>query len=261
MSDSASLDLADSNGTRGDLQVVARVAAILRLLSPAEPTVGLAEAAEGLGLGKSTTHRYLTSLENHGFLKRVEGARFTTGPLMDQLGALAMTRWRLTEAAAPIMQQLASTTHQTAVLSVWGGMGPVITRTTEDDTQVVHISVRAGSTLPLQSAQGLIFLAYLADQRLVETVLATAAADGSNDLAQRVQEARERGMAIYEQVVSGVRAIAVPIFDRDDAITGVLALVGTLNSIPADYDSGVAQALDASGRHLSALLRGAAAQD
>ncbi|MFJ6653294.1 IclR family transcriptional regulator [Microbacterium sp. NPDC091313] len=261
MLDSGPADEADANGARGDLQVVARVAAILRLLTPTESSIGLTEAAEGLGLGKSTTHRYLTSLENHGFLRRVDGPRFTTGPLIDQLGALAMTRWRLTEAAAPVMQQLASTTHQTAVLSAWGGMGPVITRTTEDDTQIVHISVRPGSTLPLLSAQGLVFLAFLGDQRITDTVLATVNARVSSELRARVADVRARGIAVYEQVVSGVRAVAVPVFDRDDAITGVLALVGTLNSIPADPASGIAQALAESGRHLTALLRGAATQD
>lgn len=256
-------DTARSNGEsfgypRGDLQVVARVAALLRLITPTTPDIGLAEASASLGPGvsKSTAHRYLSSLEYHGILKRVDGTRFTLGPLVDQLGALAMTRWRLAEVAAPVMHDLASSARQTIVLSLWGGMGPVITRVTEDASQVVHISVRAGSTLPFESAQGLVFLAYLSDTRVQETLARSIPASRLEALRAELETVRRDGIASHEQMVAGVRAIAVPVFDRDGHITAALAIVGTLNSVPADIDSGPAQALRAAGEQLTRFLQG-----
>jgi len=254
----ARADDESTGGPRGDLQVVARVAALLRLITPMTPTIGLAEATEGLGpgVGKSTAHRYLNSLEYHGILKRVEGTRFTLGPLADQIGALAMTRWRLSEVAAPVMRDLAGSARQTVVLSVWGGMGPVITRVTEDESQVVHISVRAGSTLPFESAQGLVFLAHLSDVRVQETLARSIPATRLEQLRAELEAVRRNGIASYEQVVAGIRAISVPVFDRDGQITAALAMVGTLNSIPADINSGPGQALRGAGEQLTRFLQG-----
>ncbi|QJU54976.1 IclR family transcriptional regulator [Herbiconiux sp. KACC 21604] len=250
-------DSADTGeGPRGDLQVVARVAAVLRLFSPTQPTIGLSEASSGLGLQKSTAHRYLTSLENHGFLRRVEGARFALGPLLDQLGALTVSRWQVMEAAAPIMRELAATTRQTVVLSVWGGMGPVVVRVTEDDSQIVHISVRVGSTLPYDSAQGTMFLAHLTDRRVSENLAATLSPERLAALRENLAAVREAGISIDEHVVAGVRALAVPVFDRDGRITAVMAVVGTSNSVPADPEGGVAQGLIAAGRLLERRLQG-----
>ena len=67
----------DADAPKGDLQVVARVAAILRMFSPHRQTIRPADASEELGLQKSTAHRYLSSLENHGLLKRVDGTCYT----------------------------------------------------------------------------------------------------------------------------------------------------------------------------------------
>jgi DNA-binding IclR family transcriptional regulator len=250
-----------TEAARGDLQVVARVAAVLRLFSPTQPSISLSDASGGLGMQKSTAHRYLSSLENHGFLNRVDGARYALGPLITQLGALTTSRWQVMDAAASIMKDLAATTRQTVVLSVWGGMGPVVVRVTEDDTQIVHVSVRVGITLPFESAQGKVFLAHLTDRRINETLSATLPAPRVATLREKLAEVREQGICVDEQVVAGVRALAVPIFDGDGRIAAGMAVVGTSNAVPADVDSGIALGLIEAGKRLSLRLRGTADDD
>ncbi|MDQ4055130.1 MAG: IclR family transcriptional regulator [Actinomycetota bacterium] len=243
---------------RADLQVVARVATLLRLITPNQATIGLTEATEALGPGvsKSTAHRYLNSLVNHGFLKRVDGTRYTLGALVDQLGVVAANRWRVMEVAGPVMQELATGAHQTVVLSVWGGMGPVIARVTEDTSQVVHISVSVGSTLPLESAQGLMFLAHLTNRDASRPLVQLLPPQQLLAMQDRLEQIRADGIASHEQMVAGVRAMAVPVLERDGTIVATLAVVGTLNSVPADTSSGVAQALTRSGKQLSRLVQG-----
>lgn len=247
-----------ANHQRADLQVVARVADILRLFTPTHPQMRLADATEALDLGRSTTHRYLSSLENHGFLKRVDGVNFELGPLIDQLGALSSGRWRVMEAAEPVMQQLSSSTRQTAVLSVWGGTAPVITRVTEDSSQIVHVSVRLGSTLSVESAQGLVFLSEMSPSRLTELLRPGSSAETIARLNERLAEVRSAGIASVETVAQGVRALAVPVHGPSGDIRAALALVGTMQSVPSNLDSGIAQALISAGHDLTALISGTA---
>lgn len=245
----------------GDLQVIARAAALLRLFTPSHRTIKLNAAADALGLRRSTTHRYLASLENHGFLKRVDGTSYTLGPLVAQLGTLATGRLRVVEAAAPLMQELAAQARQTAVLSVWGGLGPVIARVHEDTSRVVHVSVQLGATLPFESAQGMVFLANMRDSRVVRRLLATLPEDRMAEFDRQLDRARSDGLVVSDRVVDGVRTLAVPILDADDDVCAALALVGTLNSMSEESHSGLAQALVATGRRLSEMVRGANGTD
>lgn len=58
--------------SNGDIQAVSRTAQILTLFGPETPEVTVAEAAERLGLNRTTLHRYFVSLEAAGLLERTE---------------------------------------------------------------------------------------------------------------------------------------------------------------------------------------------
>ncbi|MFE5703392.1 IclR family transcriptional regulator [Rhodococcus koreensis] len=256
MSDDAEADLfsGDDELPKADLQVVARVATILRLFTPAQPTLKAAQAADVLGMRRSTIHRYLSSLELHGLLKKAGDGGYELGPLVDQLASLGLGRWRIQDAAGPVMDELASATHQTAVLSVWGGSEPVITQVREDASQTVHVSVRVGATLPVESAQGLTFLAFLKDGRARQRLIASLDDDQAQQMQRKLSAVAARRIAMHQRVVQGVRTIAVPILGSDGNIRATLAVVGTTNSIPEDIDSGIAQALRAAGETLTTLI-------
>nr|WP_179282699.1 helix-turn-helix domain-containing protein [Rhodococcus sp. 15-1154-1] len=249
-----SLEIEEEDLPKADLQVVARVATILRLFTPAQPTLKPSQAAEALGMRRSTIHRYLSSLELHGFLKKADEGGHELGPLVDQLASLGLGRWRIQDAAGPIMEDLAASTHQTAVLSVWGGGAPVITQVREDTSQTVHVSVRVGATLPVESAQGLTFLAFLKDDRARRRNYAALDADRAQELQRKLTDVSAHGIAMHQRVVEGVRTIAVPILGSDSDIRATLAIVGTVNAIPDDIDSGIAQALRAAGAALTELI-------
>lgn len=249
-----SFELGEEDLPKADLQVVARVATILRLFTPAQPTLKPSQAAEALGMRRSTIHRYLSSLELHGFLKKSDEGGHELGPLVDQLASLGLGRWRIQDAAGPIMEDLAANTRQTAVLSVWGGGEPVITQVREDTSQTVHVSVRVGATLPVESAQGLTFLAFLKNDRARRRAYASLDQDRAEELQRTLAAVSTRGIAMHQRVVEGVRTIAVPILGSDNDIRATLAIVGTVNAIPDDIDSGIAQALRAAGKALTDLI-------
>lgn len=231
------------NGASGnsDIQSVSRVCRIMQLFSHA-PSITTADVVEHLGLNRSTASRYLSSLAGEGFVQRTVQGRFVPGPNLHGV-AVALIDSNPVSEAVPYMQRLSAMLNETVVLSLWGGDGPVIAWVEEDDSRLVHVSVRQGSILPPNSAQAQVFLAYLPDRPDVQQLMDGLPDLIRGDLATQIQHVHRHGYAINSHVVQGVRAVAAPTFGRNGLIEATVALVGTVNSIPLNADSTQIQAL------------------
>ncbi|WP_236796494.1 IclR family transcriptional regulator [Amycolatopsis sp. GM8] len=224
----------DGAVSSGDIQAVSRVGQILGLFSVEHPTTTVAEAAEQLGLNRSTTHRYFTSLVAADLLERTdEPSRFQPGGLLLQLGAAALARRRVLDVAPPFLRRLCQSTHLTAVISLWGSSGPVVSRTEEDSTRSVLVTVRVGTQLGLHSAQAKVFLAFLPDQLRVDRLLATLPTDERDELTVQLDEVRRTGVGTDHQADSGITAVGTGVFD-EHGICATIALLGTLRTLPTD---------------------------
>lgn len=243
----------DEPVSTGDIQAVSRVGQILGLFSVENPTTSVVEAAEQLGLNRSTTHRYFTSLVAAGLLERTrEPSRFEPGGLLLQLGTAALSRRRVLDIAPPFLRHLCQSTHLTTVVSLWGSSGPVVSRTEEDSTRSVLVTVRVGTQLGLRSAQAKVFLAFLPDQLRADRLLATLPAEERDELYTELDEVRRAGIATDHLVDSGITAVATGIFD-EYGICATTALVGTVRTLPiegAEYlrDQLVSTATQITGR-------------
>lgn len=240
------------NGTSSsDIQVVSRCAEVLRLFTPTRASLRAGNLEAELGMQRSTAHRYLSSLAGAGFLERVDDGAYVPGPLLVQVGTIALDSRRVIDVADPYLRRLASEVHETTVLSLWGGIGPIVARVVEDMEKVVHIQVRIGTALAADSAQGKIFLAFLDDRMAVSRALAHLPGSLATDLEDEFNHIRTIGLAVSTGVARGVRTIAAPVLDRRNRITATMGVVGTLNSVPEDLGSGLAQALKEAAQALS----------
>jgi len=112
----------------GDIQVIARCAQLLRLFSTSQRSLRVSDVGAEIGLQRTTVHRYLSSMANAGFLERDSEGFYSLGPLLVQLGTVALRGLRVLEIGGPCLQQLADEADETAVIAVWGGLGPVAVR-------------------------------------------------------------------------------------------------------------------------------------
>lgn len=231
-----------ADAVSSDIQVIGRCAQILRLFTMPGRALRVADVAD-VGLQRSTAHRYLSSLANTGFLERTADGGYRTGPLLVQLGTVALGGLRVLEVSGPYLQRLAEEAHETVVLAVWGGLGPVVAQVYEDLDKLVNISVRVGSALPLDAAQAQVFLAFLSDRSTVSRLLAQLPPSGRRQREISVDRVRRDGLCISSRVIDGIRAVAVPVFDDGGAICATVAIVGTVSSVPEDPRAGVVQAL------------------
>jgi DNA-binding IclR family transcriptional regulator len=222
-------------------QSVERAIRLLGFFSPDEPELTLAQLTQRLGTSKATTHRYTLALRRVGLLRFDSGAAlFSLGPRIVELAATALAGLRIVRIAGPTMQRLVADLNETVVLSIWDGEQPTVVRVEDNTNRLVRIVVRTGARLPrLESAQGKVFLAFGPD-----------AADLRADERQSIQETR---IAINSQVVEGIRAIATPVFQGEEA-TAAIALVGTIASLSDDPGSPAAVRLRLAAESLSAEL-------
>ncbi|GGP00565.1 IclR family transcriptional regulator [Nonomuraea glycinis] len=222
----------------GDLQVVARVVQLLRLLGEAG-TIDLVSAAQELSVGKSTAHRYLASMENHGMLQRRDRNRYEFGPLLAELGTMALSRLGVVNVAQPVMEQISLRVRHTVVLTIWNGRQAVVVQVHEDSSRTAHVSIRTGSLLRAGTAQDCVFRAFQ-DQSFYhfrkEVPNLGQEADG-------LEEVRRTGVAIRSSASEGVRAVAVPIRDAADRVVAALAVIGVTQLVPDEDDSDVVMTL------------------
>ena len=213
---------------------VERAARLLSLFSVDEPELSLAEVTARLGTSKATAHRYTTALRRAGLL-RLSAGGYTLGPRIVELAATALAGLRIVKVAGPYLERLVSEVNETAVLSVWDGEAPVVVRVDDNTDRLVRISVRTGSRLPLDSAQGKVFRAFLP--------LGASGLDG----------VRKTGVAFNARIVEGIAALAAPVFQGEDVVAA-MALVGTTAAIRDDPGSRMARRLRDATSALSAEL-------
>jgi IclR family pca regulon transcriptional regulator len=218
------------------IQSVERAARMLGLFTVEEPQLTLAELTARMAMSKATVHRYATALRNAGLL-RFTGGYYTLGPRVVELASAALAGLAVVAVAGPYLERLVAETGETAVLSVWDGEAPVVVRVDANTSRLVRIIVATGSRLPLDSAQGKVFRAFLE-------------AAGTDAELERIRSSR---VAHYGAVVDGIGALAAPVFQGAE-IVATLALVGTTASIDADLGSPLAGALREAADALSTEL-------
>lgn len=216
-------------------QSVERAARMLGLFSVEEPELSLTEITARMEMTKATAHRYATALRRAGLLRFSAGA-FTLGPRIVELAGAALAGLSVVKLAGPYLERLMETTSQTAVLSVWDGEAPVVVRVADNTERLVRIVVTTGSRLPLDSAQGKVFRAFLI---------------GEDD--PEIERVREERLAYFAEVVEGIAALAAPVFQGEE-IVATLALVGTTASIEGAPAPSLADALGQTAAGLSTEL-------
>ncbi|WP_432989398.1 IclR family transcriptional regulator [Dactylosporangium sp. CA-233914] len=222
----------------GDLQVVARVVQLLRLLA-GNQTIDLVSAAEELGVGKSTAHRYLASMENHGLLQRRDRNHYEFGVLLAELGTMALSRLGVLDLAGPVMDDISARVRHTIVLSVWNGSCPVVAQVREDRSRTAHVSIAVGSHLGPRAAQTAVFWAFHSESSYRFRDQAPPVEATDDELA----EIRRTGIAFRKSPRDGVSAVATPIRNPAGQVVATLAAVDIAQFVPEETDSPVAQAL------------------
>jgi DNA-binding IclR family transcriptional regulator len=188
-------------------------ALLLATLLQQEGPMRITDAAERLGVSRSTAHRLLGMLVYRDFAEQLPDRRYGPGPLMRGGALPSEPVARLREAALPHLQRLVDELGETANLMVLAGADVRFVATLECD-QVLRVGDRTGRTLPVHHVSGgKALLAGLPRERL-DDVLAGLDDEVVRHLQRELRTIRRRGFAVNDQETeTGLTAVgaAVPV--------------------------------------------------
>ena len=178
-------------------QSLERGLAILSAFRSGQPLLGVSELARGVGLSRSTAHRYIATLASLGYLQQDPSTRkYRLGPRVLDLGFSAINSMDLREVAAPHLQALSDETGHTVNMAVLDGPDIVYIercRTARQGQREIDLNLHVGSRLPAYcTSLGKVLLANLADDKLRETLKQVQFTQrGPNTLTAREELLRE----------------------------------------------------------------------
>jgi DNA-binding IclR family transcriptional regulator len=109
---------------------------------------GLAEIAKATQLAKPTVLRLLVSLERAGYVVRLSDGRYQLGAKLMQLGATYRNNFRLDQHVLPVLDQLATTTRESAGFHIREGGNRLLLFRVESP-QAVRDAPRPAVLIPL----------------------------------------------------------------------------------------------------------------
>ncbi|QXW00457.1 MULTISPECIES: IclR family transcriptional regulator [Rhodococcus] len=207
-----------------------RLATVLQL----EGNLTVAEAAERLGVARSTAHRLLQMLVYRDFAVQHPGRQYGAGPVLELAEHSRSATSLLRSAALPHMELLVQAVGESANLTIRTGVEARFIVSVES-AQVLRVGSREGMVFPAHRLSGgLLLLAELSADELGQAYESRSDADVTDqpDLPKlRTELARihKQGFAVNQgRSERGVVAVGVPVRDANGK-----ALAGLSVSIPS----------------------------
>jgi DNA-binding IclR family transcriptional regulator len=196
-----------------------------------ERVCSLTGAAEQMDMPLSTVHRLARVLARHGYLIRLGRGRYCLGGAVLHLARDLRLEDLLVTVGRPIIADLARRTRASINLGVFDG--DMVTYLVKQSFGRDKIFSREGMQLEAYcSGIGKVLLAYLPEPALEQylaggafVALTPRTITAPEQLSQLLRTVRQRGWAVDdEEILTGLRCLAVPIAGADGAICAALSV-------------------------------------
>ncbi len=207
-------------------QSLERGLAILSCFTPKRPVLGISDIAEALGMSRSTTHRYVITLVELGYLEQGASRKYRLGLGVTDLGMAALNSLGLREHAHPYLEELRRRTSYTSSLGVLDGTEVLYV----DRVHSFHrrqdklkVELHTGSRVPAYAtSMGKLLLASLSEVQQRELVGEMKLRKrGPNTITSKkalraeLAKVQTAGFAVGDQeLTAGLCAVAAPVRNK-----------------------------------------------
>lgn len=217
--------------------MVGRAFRLLDLLSVSEEGLTLSDLARALGMSKGSVHGLLKTLESQQVVEQSAERRYVLGPRIYELAQAYIQRFDLRRFALPAMRRLASNIGQTVFLGRVEQDRVRIMECIENEggPPSLRISAPRGARVPLMAgALGRLVLASWPLAKRWEFLRANPlprftdhSITDPEQFLMAVEQAAHTGIGEdHEEYLTGVNAVAVPIYGPSGALVALLWVVG-----------------------------------
>lgn len=197
---------------------------------------------ESLDVPKSTIHRHLATLQQHGYVHR-EDDQYQVGFRFLELGEYTRNRKEAYKLAEEPVRTLAEETGERAQFVV-EEQGRGIYLYIETGEHAVRTGLSVGHRVYLHSTSaGKVILSHLPEERVTAILdeqglppLTEETMTDPDELKEELEAIRERGYAFNrEENIKGLRAVSGPVTDENDELIGVLSVSGPSHRMKGEW--------------------------
>lgn len=225
--------------SKSGTQSLSRVFAVLEAVRAGHSD--LAAIGRHVGTGRSTTHRLVSFLVQHSYLRHIDGRGYVLGPALISLGSVALEQMPLTSCARPHIERLARETGDSIHLSIREGDNIVYVDKIPG-TKGLEMRSHVGLQKPMATTgTGKVQLFGIPEgewQRFYELARADAMANALTPpgfldwdaFRAELAEFRDKGYAIErEENEVGICCVAAPILDAHGAVVAGLSAASSVH--------------------------------
>lgn len=250
-------DESASRGSRG-IQSIEVGGQLLKALVRAGTALPLKELARAAGMAAAKAHPYLVSFGKIGLIEQdPTSGRYGLGPLALQLGLIGLQQVDPVRLAVAELPALAQALRCTVSAAVWGPLGPIIVHVEQGPTPV-HVAMRHGTPASLRhTGTGKIFAAFAPAAAVAEALAREGEARALQDpeFAAELETIRRDGLSrVRDELLPGISAMAVPVFDGFGRLALAIAAIGPSALLDLTPAGAQATTLRETGARLSQRL-------
>jgi IclR family transcriptional regulator, KDG regulon repressor len=246
-----------------------RASGLLDTLGASREALGVSALSEQLHLPKSTVARYLSVLNELGFVRQsLEGQRYRLGPKLYILGRAVPLDALVRDAARPHLVALAEAMGETTILTVVDGPEALCIEKIES-VHPMRLTARIGERVPLHCGSSpRCLLAYLPqcerDAYLARPLTTYSPRTITDPAALRraIAETRVSGYVVSRsEIDEGMVSVAAPIGDGCDSVVAAISMAGPAIRLTEERLPAAIAAVRATAAAISAAWQAIAPHD
>ncbi|EYU15623.1 glyoxylate bypass operon transcriptional repressor IclR [Photorhabdus aegyptia] len=229
----------------GQVQSLSRGLTLLEYISESPGGIALTDLAQQAGLPNSTTHRLLTTLQQHGFVRQIgDLGLWVIGSHTFIVGSSFLQSRNLLALIHPILRRLMEDSGETVNLAILdhSEYEAVIVDQVQCNA-LMRMSAPIGGKLPMHaSGAGKAFLSTLSDNQLVQLLhkkglhsYTQHTKTTPSSLKENLEQVRKQGYSFDdEEHALGLRCIAACIYDEHHQAFAAISISGPVSRITDD---------------------------
>ena len=211
------------------VQSLERGLAVIRAFGPGQDELTLSDVARSTGLTRAAARRFLLTLVELGYVA-FDGRAFSLRPRVLELGYAYLSTLSFAEVAAPHMEELVATVHESSSVAVLDG-DEIVYVVRVPTTRIMTVTIAVGTRFPAYAtSMGRVLLAAMEghdlDAYLRRADLARLTRRTVTDprrLRGVLQQVASQGFAVVDQELEdGLRSAAAPLVDASGEVTAAM---------------------------------------
>ncbi len=254
---------APRSGYRERNSTADRALVILSMFHPGRLRISAQQVADELGVARSTAYRYLQTLSAEAYIEENPDGGFRLGMKVFELARIARQSYRVSAVAIPILQNLAASTGETALLTRRSDDHVICLEREESTQHRLRLSYERGSSLALNAGASALVLLAWEEPDVVEAMLARAqlpqftenTVTDPQKLQQRLAAIRDQGYAVtHGELDPGALGVAAPVRDEYHRVVAGLSVIAPGQRAPQTRIAELVDLVNAAAERLGSQL-------